>query len=418
MGKIFQFHHFQSDRHSLQQETCCQCSNVMENEYLFQREYYLASEVDELKENQPIEMKYEDLKNESITEDKKLEKYIVGNVQKFQCDQCGSKFDKTKLLSMHKLRTHGDPVQCDVCKKVLKSSKGLKDHKRLVHEPPNLGCALCNKLFSRSWTLKNHIQLCGQMTRGQGDIPCDVCGNKFAHKASLKEHIRTFHTTVLTDGSLIVHTKFDSTWKQKEEIVCQICLSSFKKRKYLKKHMITVHEYNPHDDTTNINMVPENVNDLTIMKDKVWKLQCPSQTCEKVFVSKQSLKKHKLNDHFGEKIFVCILCNSGLKSLKNMITHTNKVHTTRDFSCQNCNKTFKLKNTLKTHKQTHVKTNEESHVKTHEETHVKTHEKYHIKAFEKTHEKTNVKTNEKTHSSFEREKQILGVSVMCYSGNT
>ena len=187
----------------------------MENEYLFQRVSILVSEVDELKENQPIEIKYEDLKNESKTENKELQN--VCNVMEFQCDQCGSKFGKTKLLSMHRLRTHGDPVQCNVFQKVLKSFKGLNDHKRLVHEPPNLRCALCNKLFSRSWTLKKHIQICGKITMGQGDTPCDVCGYKFVHEASLKEHIRRYHTTVHTAGSLIIQTKFDSSWKQKEE---------------------------------------------------------------------------------------------------------------------------------------------------------------------------------------------------------
>ena len=78
----------------------------------------------------------------------------------------------------------------------------------------------------------------------------------------------------------------------------------------------------------------------------------PCDICGKDYSDKNVLKKHKAFVHNGvTKLQTCSICKDQFKYLE----HHMKVHSQNiTFSCDTCGKSFRRKNTLNTHKKTHV----------------------------------------------------------------
>ena len=273
----------------------------------------------------------------------------------FTCNICASTFNSKKLLYLHKLRTHADSVPCETCSKLFRSKKHLKTHIKLVHEAPEHKCPLCHKPFSRPWNLKIHVKLCGKVTPNCGEVACHVCSKMFAHEESLSIHMKKFHTITCSDGSFMVQSQQSNRWTHKRpEIVCKVCRKSFKSSQILKKHMRIVHEAIEDEKTITVNRSRGNVERFVMMKSSVQNLSCTVQSCGQEFVSIDSLNRHLKSNHKGEYVFMCKVCDAGFNSSINLSHHKFKVHTVRNFACKKCTSTFKLKQSLKRHENSHT----------------------------------------------------------------
>lgn len=190
---------------------------------------------------------------------------------------------------------------------------------------------------------------------------CDICGNTFSYRETLKTHLKTVHHK--TD----IRPKFGP---QK----CQICDATFQGLPNLQTHFQQVHQ------------IPQQAAPAPGSSLKKWK--CDWSECGKLLSTKKSLirhieTKHKNKYHecprchrkfsrWGRKELmlhqrlnncqikdleqrkhICEICGKRYFCRESLYAHKTQVHSEKEFSCAHCGEKFSLKSRYNKHVQSH-----------------------------------------------------------------
>ena len=156
-------------------------------------------------------------------------------------------------------------------------------------------CDLCGKTIASKKNLRMHKIV---KHFKNGSFECEICNRKFALKRDLKRHM-PFHTN-------------------ERNYVCKFCGLLCKQPGHLTKHMRT------HTEVMN------------------WRCDC----CFKTFRVQADLKEHCFTEHkdVGENnVLECSVCKEKLKLPNSVYRHSLRHSGVRDFKCNICDATFKLK---------------------------------------------------------------------------
>lgn len=122
-------------------------------------------------------------------------------IQAWRCEDCNEQFHEADKFAMHQIEKHSpdvknrDQFQCEDCRRVFISQKGLTSHKRIHEnntesieetEPQEKGvmCVECRKICKDMTALNSHMRLHSPERK----YPCKFCDFRFATPEKRKAH--------------------------------------------------------------------------------------------------------------------------------------------------------------------------------------------------------------------------------------
>ncbi|XP_053692030.1 zinc finger protein 658B-like [Sabethes cyaneus] len=310
-GKVFEcltcFMRFETKKLYLQHQRkmyvdmlhpCKQCDVEFANFYVLQKH---------MKNNHQRKLKIHELE----------EMRIQSNI----CCGCRVKFGSQQELKEHALKVHlpnrelncsESTVECDICYKIYKSAKYLKDHRLRFFKKKNLICSQCGRSFRERSQLEGHED----SHRNVRKYECPICSAKFSMKASWQVHVK-YHDA-------------------KENFHCEYCGKGFRKKGLMKAHLRIHSTDRPH--------------------------KCP--LCPLTFTQKNRLNSHVL-EHSGLKSFKCDRCPASYVHQRALRRHVRDKHEgIQTFKCNICPKGFIEQKPLLIHLKTHERSSEATFSKT------------------------------------------------------
>ncbi|CAG9123249.1 unnamed protein product [Plutella xylostella] len=240
--------------------------------------------------------------------------------------------DKNGKITLDTVYYNGEEdLQCKLCKRKVKSLKGLNYHYNKKHriklitqsKPKKVHiCHVCSKEFTDGSNFKRHVDRHEINKSKQKEFHCDICKRVFSAKHKIEVH-------------MMAHMKFQNprknTTKKPVEIdptlVCNICGKANSSKKNLGLH-IRRHkkEYTCFCDECGQGFYRKS----EIKLHKKWKHNsmeyshdCP--TCGKKTADPRSLIDHIRNKHTGEKAFKCENCGKAFTKKWSLIQHYSSI---------------------------------------------------------------------------------------------
>ena len=230
--------------------------------------------------------------------------FLKETMKYFQCPDCEYTSYKSNNVIRHFSRSHNNTIEtCDVCGHVCKSKIGLQQHFREKHYAPEgeTKCEQCLKCFPNE-NFDGHLCEVAKYI-------CNVCGQAYKCKYSLKKHIQVVHEKVVLPKPFICHQ-------------CDFCAEN---KTYLKSHMKTHEEKKPCPLCgVKVRHLKRHM-DISHTTDEMKKHQC--QDCGKGFTDLGSLNTHRMNVHLKLKPYQCRYgCDISYNDISNRNQHEKKTH--------------------------------------------------------------------------------------------
>lgn len=302
-------------------------------------------------------------------------------ILRFECDACGLKCDSRSSLETH-IITH-IPIEyrelrfeCELCFEKFQTQRNLTRHTKLSHpaayrEPHP--CRLCNRTFKRKYLLLAHLRSmhrsdkkpevaegpfdcthgnCNYSTNNRfrlkyhernhvASFKCDDCSEVFKRKFWLSHHRQSKHPDKLTfhDHLMIANFARSHSYRNNDLRTCEICGVTLKAYSMF-THKTRVHQTKQKDCECDVCGVKFYKSDLAAhLKTHIPRafvvrpFECDE--CKLSFVSIQSLRSHKKNQHSPSEPAQCE-CGKVFANVYKLKAHRAVYHKQRSKKHQNC----------------------------------------------------------------------------------
>lgn len=216
-----------------------------------------------------------------------------GKVSQYECKKCDAKFKKYSNYRLH-LKNHGkDRFACEVCGNTFGRRESLKTHRMIHTGEASIDCTTCGKTLSGLASLTTHMRI----HTDERPYSCPLCPRTFRQQSALTSHYR-------------VHTG-DRPFK------CNVCSKSYRFQKNLYNHRFT----------------------------HTGERRYVCSICSASYYQVSALNVH-LKVHTGERPFACQLCSMRFiqkahlaKHLRNL--HQDEVQAVEEREAKNASKPYK-----------------------------------------------------------------------------
>ncbi|XP_044743907.1 zinc finger protein 391-like [Chrysoperla carnea] len=305
----------------------------------------------------------------SIGDDPKEDITIVKNEIKIEDaeinnKQCKSskdnRSDEVKKLqqrwSNDVYKYYGD-WQCNDCDEIIKSLKHFREHCAAAHNKlPVYVCKICSRVYQNEKfrAFYKHIsrhfkyQQRPDSSKVKKEHKCTECGKLFEKPLYLQRHSKAHKpkdlftcTTCNKQYQKIEALKYHEAKHTEERVLvyCEQCGQSFTTKSNLECHMKTVHSQ---ERPYRCEQCPKRFKNMKTLNDHLkthlgLRLKC--NNCDKLFSCKASLKRHS-SIHSGLLPFECSFCNKRFRIAETLKIHVRQHTGERPFSCEKCNHHF------------------------------------------------------------------------------
>ncbi|CAF94670.1 unnamed protein product, partial [Tetraodon nigroviridis] len=257
----------------------------------------------------------------------------------FQCRNCGKKFPIKQALQRHVLHCSesADPSgdskahQCSICHNSFSSESSFEQHKEACKGDARFICKAesCGKRFKSKDALKKHK---GNVHTGSArrKLTCTICNRKCSSSLNLQEHRKVRLSSFLFCTKIKICRSNTRHWQCLDELV------GFGTRVFITK--VSNHSCRSAFDQENASL-----HDVGCR-----------MTIKALFRTPFSLQRHLLI-HNSERTFKCDQCDSTFKRKDTLNVHIQVVHDGhKKYKCDLCEKAFVTPSVLKSHKKTHT----------------------------------------------------------------
>jgi len=301
------------------------------------------------------------------------------DVNELTCVNCGIRFDIVKNCQIHE-ETCNHLYACALCDVQFRYYSELMSHIEEVHsdlmlkkllthkskcqtKPSNIS-ALCKEIVTDEPQFEEHMdtELDGLQT-----FSCFSCKKTFVRSATLKRHIKLFHTDegplecnnlheVRSNQRPFICTHCDQKFVTFEKLLihgrscpnqvaykCSECMKVFLNENQLKEHVKIAHEdLQTLMGATCVEAVPRSAR-LHRHIRRVHSIKSPFECteCLKAFTKSSALESHIKFAHSSERLFQCAECDKKFLLSSHLKDHVMQLHTNiRPFTCRHCSYGF------------------------------------------------------------------------------
>ncbi|XP_059047323.1 zinc finger protein 184-like [Achroia grisella] len=253
----------------------------------------------------------------------------------YVCSICHTRFREKDYLYSHNVAVHRFKFVCKICGFNTRARLTAKAHSEF-HAGKTFTCE-CGKSFVHETTYLSHRRL----THTAKLISCDYCGESFIGERGLRTHKRKIHSDVLEE-SMVKCGKCNSNFRTEDALTkhhslscgsynCVNCGDGFATENLLKYHLLQNHNHRTSSEKLS---------------------EC--NTCKVKFHNPAALFRHSV-DRCGD-VVPCVQCGIGFATELDMNEHLN-VHSTEEYKCEVCQKTFKFAHNFAEHYARHAPKN-------------------------------------------------------------
>lgn len=279
----------------------------------------------------------------------------------FKCEFCELAYEKEPSLKVHMKRKHGkdatpeDKVEriCEMCSLAFVGMARLKMHMQRRHglaiENFDHKCPYCGLTYDKQTSLVVHMQRKHTNKEQVRQIyNCPFCPKLFTVRQSLMTHVRRKHHVTYQNS---LESSFEANVNEYGDYMCSQCPLAFATAAMLKIHLQRTHD--ACNDTFNLRCTY-----CQLSYDKVSSLKRHIKrkhdktsycvTCQKQFDTHEQYLAHEHHKQVHE----CDDCGMLFNSQRSYSTHYSKMHapvTHQTIFCDRCPATFTLKKHLKSH---------------------------------------------------------------------
>ncbi|XP_055383645.1 zinc finger protein 43-like isoform X2 [Condylostylus longicornis] len=170
----------------------------------------------------------------------KIRKYVKKSVFKPETPgdtKAKRKYTKKTLIQKAKLKKEDSKYVCEFCDLEYKGKSSFTYHMRRHTNELNYVCEICGTAFETNFKLKRHF------LKHMGTLPysCRTCDMKFSSSSNRDRHERRLHTTIRPFQCTYCEKAFSYSDQLKNHIrvhtdVCEKCGSAFKRKSHLSAH--------------------------------------------------------------------------------------------------------------------------------------------------------------------------------------
>ncbi|GBP33057.1 Zinc finger protein 91 [Eumeta japonica] len=176
---------------------------------------------------------------------KLLNQHMNVHFQNFICEQCGAGFMTPERLKTHAFSHETGSFQCDACDKIFRSMNAKNEHYASVHKQVKRHrCTQCSETFRNYFQRNKHLNVVHGIK--SKEFKCNLCDKVFTLSGKLGNHIKAVHLKEKRHACNICEWKFYAKSELKEHMIrhggerkyqCGVCKKAYARKYTLREHM-------------------------------------------------------------------------------------------------------------------------------------------------------------------------------------